>query len=162
MLKVYSGYVCVCVVQVPGNVDILFSVVMVQRLAQFGQGTVGDEEGAGFWVVSQMKGDSSEKMTLPQPSAVQSILQNISLSLMFFLERSGFFAALLDTRPSPKVFASLCVQMHSHLPAAIPEQALYWGCPDFAAESTLRDGPGACWTFLGALKPSSQQLNRSL
>uniref|UniRef100_A0A8C7I4V8 protein O-GlcNAcase n=1 Tax=Oncorhynchus kisutch TaxID=8019 RepID=A0A8C7I4V8_ONCKI len=38
--------------------------------------------------------------------------------------------------------------MHSHLPAAIPEQALYWWCPDLAAESTLGDGPGACWTFL--------------
>ena len=35
----------------------------------------------------------------------------------------------------PKVFASLCVQMTSHLPAAIPEQALYWWCPDPAAES---------------------------
>jgi hypothetical protein len=35
----------------------------------------------------------------------------------------------------PKVFASLCVQMNSHLPAAIPEQALYWWCPDPAAES---------------------------
>uniref|UniRef100_A0A4W5JK89 Kinase n=1 Tax=Hucho hucho TaxID=62062 RepID=A0A4W5JK89_9TELE len=40
--------------------------------------------------------------------------------------------------------------MHSHLPAAIPEQALYWWCPDPAAESTLGDGPG----------PSSQQLNQ--
>jgi hypothetical protein len=27
------------------------------------------------------------------------------------------------------------VQMNSHLPAAIPEQALYWWCPDPAAES---------------------------
>uniref|UniRef100_A0A673WBV7 TIAM Rac1 associated GEF 1 n=1 Tax=Salmo trutta TaxID=8032 RepID=A0A673WBV7_SALTR len=43
----------------------------------------------------------------------------------------------------PKLFASLCVQMHSHLPAAIPEQALYWWCPDSAAESTLGDGPGS-------------------
>jgi hypothetical protein len=39
---------------------------------------------------------------------------------MFFLERSGFFAALLDKRPSPKVFASLCMQIHTHLPAANP------------------------------------------
>ncbi|KAJ8349814.1 hypothetical protein SKAU_G00249440 [Synaphobranchus kaupii] len=61
----------------------------------------------------------------------------------------------------PKVFASLGVQMHSHLPAAIPEQALHWWCPDPAAESTLGDGPSACWTFLGALKPSSQKLNLS-
>ena len=58
----------------------------------------------------------------------------------------------------PKVFTSLCVQMHSHLPAAIRDQALCWWCPDPATESTLGDGPGACWTFLGALKPSSQQL----
>ena len=48
------------------------------------------------------KEDSSEKMTLPQSSAVQSLylLQNIRLSLMFFLETSVFFAALLDTSPS--------------------------------------------------------------
>ena len=62
---------------------------------------------------------------------------------------------------SPKVFTSLCMQMHSHLPAAIPEKALYWWCPNPATESTLGDGPGACWTFLGALKPSSQQFNCS-
>jgi len=43
------------------------------------------------------------------------------------------------------------VQMHSHLPAAIPEQALHWWCPDPAAQSTLGDGPGACWTYLEAL-----------
>ncbi|KAK1905016.1 Golgi-specific brefeldin A-resistance guanine nucleotide exchange factor 1 [Dissostichus eleginoides] len=85
--------------------------------------------------------------------------KNFSRSLMFFLERSGFFAALLDTRPSSK--ASLCVQMHSHLPAASPEQALHWWCPDPAAESTLGDGPGASWTYLEALNPSSQQLNPS-
>ena len=35
------------------------------------------------------------------------------------------------------------------------------GAPIPQAESTLGDGPGACWTFLGALKHSSQQLNRS-
>lgn len=45
--------------------------------------------------------DSSEKMTLPQSSAFH-LLQNISLSLMFLLERSGFFVALLDTTPSSK------------------------------------------------------------
>ncbi|XP_077425184.1 putative ATP-dependent RNA helicase TDRD12 isoform X2 [Vanacampus margaritifer] len=50
------------------------------------------------------KVDLSEKMTLPQSSADQSLhlLQNIGLSLIFFLEISGFFAALLDTRPSTK------------------------------------------------------------
>ena len=57
----------------------------------------------------------------------------------------------------PKVFNSQCMQMHSHLPDAIPEQALHWWCPDPAAESTLGDSPGACGTFLSALKPSSQQ-----
>lgn len=61
----------------------------------------------------------------------------------------------------PKVFASLSMQIHSHLPAAIPEQALHWWCPNPAAESTLGDCPGICWTFLGALKPSSQQFNLS-
>ncbi|KAF3833325.1 hypothetical protein F7725_026990 [Dissostichus mawsoni] len=35
------------------------------------------------------------------------------------------------------------VQMHSHLPAAIPEQALHWWCPDPAVEATLGDGPGS-------------------
>jgi hypothetical protein len=34
----------------------------------------------------------------------------------------------------PKVFASLCMQMHSHLPTAIPEQALHWWCPNPTAE----------------------------
>uniref|UniRef100_A0AAY4BFK2 Uncharacterized protein n=1 Tax=Denticeps clupeoides TaxID=299321 RepID=A0AAY4BFK2_9TELE len=35
---------------------------------------------------------------------IQSLyfLQNVSLSLMFFLERSGFFVALFDTRPASK------------------------------------------------------------
>lgn len=42
-----------------------------------------------------------EKTTWPQSSAVQSLvlLQNISLWLIFFLEKSGFFAALLDNQP---------------------------------------------------------------
>ncbi|KAG2462692.1 RIT1 protein, partial [Polypterus senegalus] len=39
-----------------------------------------------------------------------------------FLERSDFFAAHLDTRPSSK---SLHLTVHSHLHAAIPEQALH-------------------------------------
>uniref|UniRef100_A0A8C7W2K2 RNA binding motif protein 39b n=1 Tax=Oncorhynchus mykiss TaxID=8022 RepID=A0A8C7W2K2_ONCMY len=51
-------------------------------------------------------------MTLPQSSAVQSLylLQNISLSLMFFLERSGFFAPLLDTRPSSQKSSPHCAK----------------------------------------------------
>jgi hypothetical protein len=97
-------------------------------------------------------------MTLPQSSAVQSLylLQNISLYLR---EVASLLSFLTPGHPS-KFFASLCVQMHSHLSAAILEQALYWWCPDRAAKSTLGDGPGACWAFLGALKASSQQLNR--
>ena len=68
----------------------------------------------------------------------------------------GQKAAAVDRRTPPEqgeeptseeVVTSLCVQMHSHQPAAIPEQALYWGCPDTAAESTLGDGPGTSWTF---------------
>uniref|UniRef100_A0A674B2E0 Pre-mRNA-processing factor 40 homolog A n=1 Tax=Salmo trutta TaxID=8032 RepID=A0A674B2E0_SALTR len=64
------------------------------------------------------KGDSLEKMTLPQSSAVQSLylLQNISLSLMFFLERSGFFAAL-DTRPSSKSSPHCAVRRDALTPA---------------------------------------------
>uniref|UniRef100_A0A8C7MSR4 RNA binding motif protein 39b n=1 Tax=Oncorhynchus kisutch TaxID=8019 RepID=A0A8C7MSR4_ONCKI len=51
-------------------------------------------------------------MTLPQSSAVQSLylLQNISLSLMFFLERSGFFAPHLDTRPSSQKSSPHCAK----------------------------------------------------
>uniref|UniRef100_A0A9J7XRB0 Transposase n=1 Tax=Cyprinus carpio carpio TaxID=630221 RepID=A0A9J7XRB0_CYPCA len=64
-----------------------------------------------------------------------------------------------NTAMNPKVFASLCVQMRSHLPAAIPEQALHWWHSDPATESSLGDDPGACWTFLDALKPSLQELN---
>ena len=57
-------------------------------------------------------------------------------------------ASLLPFGGHPaKVFASLCMQIHSHPPAAIPEQALFWWCPAPAAESNLGDGPGACWTF---------------
>lgn len=59
----------------------------------------------------------------------------------------------------PQVFPSLWVQMHAHLPAAIPEQALHWWCPVLTAESTLGDGHGIYWTFFCSLKPSSQQLN---
>nr|XP_005755001.1 PREDICTED: uncharacterized protein LOC102212052 [Pundamilia nyererei] len=97
------------------------------------------------------KAASSENMTLPQSSAVHSpyFLQKINLSLVCFLDRSGF----LTPGHLPKVFASLCLQMRSHLPAAIPEQALHWWHSDPAAESSLGDDPGACWTFLDALKP---------
>jgi len=49
--------------------------------------------------------------------------------------------------------------MRSHLPAAIPEQALHWWHSDPAAESSLGDDPGACWTFLDTLKPSLQEFN---
>ena len=98
-------------------------------------------------------------MTLPQSSAVQSLslLQNISLSLMFTWREVASLLPFLTPGHPPKLFASLYVQMHSQLPAAIPEHALYWWCPDRGEG----DGPGACWTFLGALKPPSQQLNRS-
>ena len=49
----------------------------------------------------------------------------------------------------PKVFASLCMQMYSHLltPATTSaEQALHWWCPNPIAESTFGDGLSACWT----------------
>lgn len=84
-----------------------------------------------------------KKMTFPQSSEVQYLylLQNISLSLMFFLEISGFFVTLLNTRPSSKSL---------HLPAAIPEQSLHWWCLDLTSESTLGDGPGPCSNFLCA------------
>lgn len=48
---------CVCVLpEHPGNVgaDVLVSVVMAQHQAQFCQGAVGDEKGAGLGEVSQV------------------------------------------------------------------------------------------------------------
>lgn len=75
-----------------------------------------------------------------------------------FLLQASLLPFLTPGHP-PNVFTSLCMQMHSHLPAAVPEQALHrWWCPDLPAESTSGDGPGACWPFFGALKPSSQHL----
>ena len=64
------------------------------------------------------KGDSSEKMTLPQSSAVQSLhlLQDIcqSLIFLFLLVRNGFFSALLDTRPSFKSLRlPVCADEHT-------------------------------------------------
>uniref|UniRef100_A0A9J8CIM4 Transposase Tc1-like domain-containing protein n=1 Tax=Cyprinus carpio carpio TaxID=630221 RepID=A0A9J8CIM4_CYPCA len=107
------------------------------------------------------KGASSENMTLPQSSAVHSLyfLQKINLSLMFFWREVASLLPFLTPGHLPKVFASLCMQMCSHLPAAIPEQALHWWHSDPAAEFSLGDDPGACWTFLDALKPSLQELN---
>ena len=97
------------------------------------------------------KGASPEKMTLPKSSAVQSLyfLQNISLSIMLFLVKSAFFVALLDARLFSKSLRLTC-----QLPFS--EQALHWWCHSPAAESLLGDSPGTCWTFLAALKPSSQ------
>ena len=73
---------------------------------------------------------------------------------VFLWREVASFLPFLTPGHLPKVFASPCVQMRSHLPAAIPEQALHWWHSDPAAESSLGDNPGACWTFLDALKPS--------
>ncbi|RXN32267.1 WD repeat-containing 26 [Labeo rohita] len=73
---------------------------------------------------------------------------------VFFWREVASLLPFLSPGHPPKVFASLWVQMRSHLPAAIPEQALHWWHSDPAAESSLGDDPGACWTFLDALKPS--------
>ena len=59
----------------------------------------------------------------------------------------------------PKVLALLFVQMLSHPPAANIGQALQWWWHDPIADSSGGDGPGACWTLLDVLKPSSLQLN---
>lgn len=101
----------------------------------------------------QGQGDQSEKITLPQSSAHQSIylLQNISLFLMFFLVSSDFSIGLLDTRP----FSLLhCVQMHSHLPSAL---VVPWSLSWFY----FRRQWWHLVDFLGYLKPSSQALNFS-
>lgn len=71
------------------------------------------------------------------------------------------FAALLNTRPSSKG-----LHLTLHVDALTPVCCHSWASfvlvvPWSAAESTFGDGPGDYWTFLGALKPSSQQLNLS-
>lgn len=43
-------------------------------------------------------------------------------------------SALLDTRSFSKSLASLCVQIHSHVPAAVTEQSIYWWYPNPIAE----------------------------
>lgn len=52
----------------------------------------------------------------------------------------------------PQVFGSLLMQMVSHLPAAVAEQALHCWRPSHAAESALGEGPGVC----GVSESSSQ------
>ncbi|XP_051815313.1 coenzyme Q-binding protein COQ10 homolog B, mitochondrial isoform X2 [Acanthochromis polyacanthus] len=75
--------------------------------------------------------------------------------------RAGFCKAKLTVGFPPVVenYTSLVttvrphmVKMFSHLPAAIPEQALHWWCLDPAAESALGDGPGVCWTFFTTIE----------
>ena len=67
-----------------------------------------------------------------------------------FIRENNF--TLVLSSPIPVPFAE-----YQSVPDGFPGEK----CPDPAAESTLGDGPGARWIFLGALKPSSQQLNRS-
>lgn len=81
-------------------------VKRVHSLEFLGCYTVGmthhlSSPGQAFFRCRHTKGDSSVKMTLPPSSAVQSLylLQNFCLSLMFFLDKGGFFAALTDARP---------------------------------------------------------------
>jgi len=76
-------------------------------------------------------------------------LQNFSLSLMFFLERSGYLLPLLTPGLCLKVFASLCVQMHSHPPAANNNQVLHWWWHDSVVDFLGGDCPVTCWTLLG-------------
>lgn len=101
----------------------------------------------------------------PKPSERGFIRENdftpfLSSPIPVPFEEYSLLSFLTPGHP-PKVFASLCVPMHSYQPADIPEQALHWWCRDLVTESTLGDGPGTAWTFFGALKPSSQQLNLS-
>ncbi|XP_059358628.1 NACHT, LRR and PYD domains-containing protein 1 homolog [Carassius carassius] len=58
---------------------------------------------------------------------------------MFFWGSVGSLLPFLKLGHPPKVLASLCVHLHSHLAAAIPEQALHWWCTNPAAEYTLGD-----------------------
>ncbi|RXN32625.1 endonuclease domain-containing 1 -like protein [Labeo rohita] len=67
---------------------------------------------------------------------------------------NGLMVALTFSSPDKPFSRCPKQSMRSHLPAAIPEQALHWWHSDPAAESSLGDDPGACWTFLDALKPS--------
>uniref|UniRef100_A0A3Q0QPL8 Titin n=1 Tax=Amphilophus citrinellus TaxID=61819 RepID=A0A3Q0QPL8_AMPCI len=78
-------------------------------------------------VSSYKRGFIKENNFIPVLSSPIPILYaRFHLSLIFLLERSGFFAVLLDIRPPTIVFVSLHVQMHSHLRAAIPEKVLHW------------------------------------
>lgn len=71
-----------------------------RKAMDWGSFTVGMRQDCLLWTSLF----PSEKMTLPQSSAAQSLhlLQKTSLLFycMFLLERSSLFAALLDTRPS--------------------------------------------------------------
>lgn len=62
-------------------------------------------------------------------------------------------------RAAQNAFILLCIQMHSNLPFAIFEQALYWWWLDLVAASYLRDALHTYFIYLGALKPSQLQLN---
>lgn len=72
---------------------------------------------------------------------------------MVLLERRGFFAALLDTRPCLKhLCLTVCKDPHTHLLAAIPGQLRIDG------ETASGEGPCFCWTFLGVLELVWHQL----
>lgn len=112
-----------------------------------------------FWMPQIMgKGINQRKSLYPQQSS-PCIFCRTSVCPWCFSWGEVLFAALLDTRPSSK---SLHLTLHAD--ALTPACYHSWASfvlvvPWSSTESTLGDGPGL---FLGALKPSSQQLNLSL
>ena len=86
-----------------------------------------------------MKRDSLEEKWL-HPSAQQSVPD--------IFPGEKWLLCCPSWHHSPKVFTPL--QMHSQLPAAIPEQTLHCWCPDPTADSALGDSPvlaGPLWVL---------------
>lgn len=86
-----------------------------------------------------------EKSTLPQSPVPSAEHQSVSEA---FPGEKWLLWGLSGVKKDSKVFASLYMQMHSDLPAAVPEQVLHWRWLTAPAGESLGDGPGACCTFL--------------
>lgn len=93
-----------------------------------------------FFRWNSWKGSSSENLTLHQS---MYLLQNFNLSLMFFLEISGLFAAIIDTKPLSK---SLHLTVHVH---AITSTYCYHSASslvvthNYETDSSGEEGPSA-------------------
>lgn len=82
-------------------------------------------------------GESDFAPVLSSPFAILSAEDQSVPDGFFFLREVASLLPFLTLGHLSKVFVSLCVQIRSYLPAAIPEQALHWWHSDPAAESSL-------------------------